>query len=168
MKVRILLYLTVLVAGFVVCHNISQKTYATVKKPTTRPVYTQQALLNILNNERVSVGAKPLKLDPRLNESATLKNEDMDKYGYYDHVNPSTGIHGYSYIHESMPECYRVGENLSHGVVAFKNYEPISDWDKSPTHKAAQLNTDYDLVGFSVKLNKDSFYYYVAHFCQLR
>jgi len=70
--------------------------------PTQKPVVAQKTvepisvakMHELVNAERVSRGIAPLTLDERLNTSAQIKADDMTSDGYFDHVDPFTGVRG--------------------------------------------------------------------------
>lgn len=157
---------TVLVLIALAVVNVTYKPHSQANQAVSQGFYSPQALLTIINRERASMGVQPLKLDTRLNASAQLKADDMVTLNYYGHVSPKTGMHGYSYITKTMPECYQASENITN---ADTNMNPVSErWDKSTPHHAAQVNPDNDLVGFASKPTRLGGYVYVAHFCDLR
>ena len=62
---------------------------------------TPQKLLELVNSERAKAHVAPLRLDSRLNYSASLKLADMHKYDYNDHVNHD-GTQGYELIFKQI------------------------------------------------------------------
>jgi len=140
--------------------------------PTQKPVVAQKTIEPIsvakmhelVNAERVSRGIAPLTLDERLNTSAQIKADDMTLDGYYNHVDPVTGINGYKIIFETTgADCKYVSENLNDKVTLFTTTETLASWMSSEAHRNAILDVRYDLVGYAV-----SGEYIVQHFCDLR
>ena len=118
-------------------------------------------MVEAINTERSKVGVPPLSIDDRLNNSASLKAQDMEKNGYFGHVNPKTGKNGYEYIQEENIANCRASENLSRDSSVEKSMEWLMN---SPAHKAAILNPNATAVGVGYKktfLNT----LYVQHFC---
>lgn len=116
-------------------------------------------LFTLVNAERAKNGLQPLIRDARLDESAQKQADDMTANNYFDHVNPSTGKHGYEYIPYEM--CSYRSENLimvdGYGD---DNEDAITWWMNSKAHREAILNSQYTLTGVSV-----NGYYGVQHFC---
>jgi hypothetical protein len=105
-------------------------------------------LLNLTNQERAANGLPALKLDSRLNQSATLKAGNMFAENYWAHVSPSGlqpwywfGQAGYSYTY--------AGENLAMGFDTSAG--AVQGWMNSPGHRANILNASYKDVGFAVQ-----------------
>lgn len=136
--------------------NVQLKQVKAVSPPTV------EELLVATNNERVAVGLAPLKLDSRLNSSALLKLEDMDRNDYYNHVSPIDGKHGYEYAKEAMPECTTVSENLLGRQASFDANKVVGAWMASKPHRATILDSKYQYVGFGV-----SPFLVVQHFCSI-
>ncbi len=127
----------------------------TIEKPTP------QRLLELTNAERAKVGAKPLIMDERLNQSAQKKVDELFAEGWDDtpHINNS-GVRGYKYVGEFMPVCQTASENL-----LFNSYDVnmgFNWWMNSPAHKASILDARYEYVGFAVNGG-----YVAQHFCDL-
>lgn len=140
----------------------SQKTETPVRQPdiaSYEPIPpTVDEIYNLVNQERAKIGVAPLKLDPRLNQSAQEKAEDMAKNNYFDHVNPTTGVHGYTIISKYAKECRIGSENLANSYPTSRDL--ISAWLRSVSHKEAMLNPNYVLTGVGVSKSK-----VVQHFC---
>lgn len=131
-------------------------------KPVEAP--TVARLLELTNVERAKAGVAPLKLDERLNQSAQKKADELGEEGWDDtpHSNDS-GVSGYTYVFDYMPECNTGSENLVAGVFDV-NQAFYSDygWMNSESHRNAILEPKYDYVGFGIKAP-----YVVQHFCEL-
>lgn len=100
-------------------------------------------MLAYINAERAKVGAKPLTLDAKLTEGATVKSKDMAVNGYFSHTSPTYGSPfdmmkrfgiSYSYAGENIAKHFSV--KGAHD--AFMN---------SPGHRANILNGNYGKVG---------------------
>ncbi len=106
-------------------------------------------LLAQTNQERAAAGLPALKLDPRLNQSATLKARDMFDYDYWAHVNPTTGTQPWHWFLAAGYNYQYAGENLA------KDFDTtagvMQGWMNSPGHKANILNSHYTDVGFAVQ-----------------
>lgn len=115
-------------------------------------------IYKLVNEERTKAGLSPLPKDPRLDASATKKANEMLSQSYFDHVNPTTGVHGYAYVWENWPDCPKPGENI---VEAFTSSDAIRKWMNSAPHRAAILSTNDIAIGVGVAGQIE-----VLHFCQ--
>ena len=94
--------------------------------PSTSPVTSvrpqnpnglERSLIDLINQERVSVGLNPLQVDPYLVAAARIKAEDMVANDYYSHRSP---VYGYA---SEMLRTFgisfrRSGENIAAGGYA--------------------------------------------------
>lgn len=125
---------------------------------------TPESLLAAVNTERAKAGVTPLVLDPRLNQSAQTKADDMKARNYFGHVDPN-GKNGATYIFDFAPgTCSYASENITDsGDPKYNTLDAgIKAWVDSPTHYRAMTNPDYDLTGFGITSTG-----LVQHFCQL-
>lgn len=137
-----------------------------VGKPTT------QELLELVNKERAKEGVKPLKLDTKLNATAQQKADDMVRYNYFGHVNPSSKLHGYQLVFKANPgRCKTASENLE----LVTDGEPTSywlmydgGWVDSEQHYKSIVNENYSTTGFGFATGKDGKFYAVEHFCEVK
>jgi uncharacterized protein YkwD len=112
---------------------------------------SSEQLLSLTNKERKAIGAGDLVLNDKLSQAALEKANDMFQYDYWAHNSPQGKTPwvfiksaGYSYVY--------AGENLARG---FTNSEDVvKAWMASPDHRANMLSTNYQDVGFAVKLGK--------------
>lgn len=166
-RARILLIATILaiVCVFAVAGYIDQQQR---QKPVQSAMQTPQEPLNadkileLVNIERAKVGVAPLVSDPRLVASAQQKADDMVANDYFDHVNPTTGLHGYELIPKGT--CYISSENIvwmKYSNTLEDSQESVDWWMDSPAHKEAMLSPKYTLTGVGIKDKR-----VVQHFCQ--
>lgn len=115
----------------------------TYEKPTV------DELLRLVNEERARNGVAPLAIDPRLNQSAQLKSDDMAKYHYFAHISPNDGRHGYEYINDLNISCKAASENIN--LSRGKNTTAraiVDDWISSKPHHDAMIDSRYTTTGF--------------------
>ena len=123
---------------------------------------TPQKLLELVNSERAKAHVAPLRLDSRLNYSASLKLADMHKYDYNKHVNHD-GTQGYELIFKQINECTYGGENIKSDAKYETAKDIVDDYMSSTAgHREAILDPRYDLVGFHTEHGRN-----VMHFCDL-
>ncbi len=104
-------------------------------------------LFDQTNQQREAAGLAPLHLDARLNQSATLKAQNMFAEDYWAHVSPD-GIQPWHWFDVAGYAYHYAGENLA------KDFDTSSGvmqgWMNSPGHRANILNPNYTDVGFAV------------------
>lgn len=156
--------------------NITQ--HAEIAKAETKPAPVEEQkpptrveLLKLVNAERKKAGVAPLTEDKRLDWSAQQKADDMSKYVYYDHINPKTGLHGYSYIDQTGIKCYLDSENIALlGGSYYTSSGLVANWKSSKSHYEAMINPKYTTTGFGFAPYGDQSYMprhvAVEHFCQ--
>lgn len=108
---------------------------------------TPVAVFNLTNQERVANGLPPLRLTAKLNQSATLKAQNMFAENYWAHVSPS-GLQPWHWFQQAGYSYAYAGENLA------KDFDTsagtVQGWMNSAGHRANILNSHYTEVGFAV------------------
>ncbi len=110
-----------------------------------------ESLLEHTNQKRQENGIHPLKLDARLSEAASKKADDMFQYDYWAHNSPS-GKTPWVFIKGAGYNYVYAGENLARGFTTTSDV--INAWMESPTHRANMLSSNYQDVGFAVKIGQ--------------
>lgn len=109
---------------------------------------TFASLLDCTNKIRLQYQPNPLFSNDLLDIAAEKKLEDMKKYGYWAHVNPTTGKKPWDLVQEAGYDYEMAGENLA---IGFDNSQQICDaWEKSKTHFENITNPTYQEVGFAI------------------
>lgn len=123
--------------------QLAEQSQKPVKTATADGVYVE------LNKLRGSSGLEAFKRNPKLDESARLKCEDMVANNYYDHVNPATKKQGWSYIKDvglyyksASENLLEASSNTSEGIVG--------EWKASDAHYAAILDPKYTETGVAL------------------
>lgn len=109
---------------------------------------TVAGTIQFTNQEREAQGLLPLNENPRLNQAAQIKLQDMFDFQYFEHESPNgdgpsdlADQAGYKYI--------LVGENLALGN--FKDDQAlVTAWMNSPGHRENILNKRYQEIGVAV------------------
>ncbi|NLW06541.1 MAG: hypothetical protein GX039_00940 [Clostridia bacterium] len=110
----------------------------------------EQALLELLNQERQKQGLKPLSLHPKLVELAQRKSADIVENNYFAHTSPTLG--SFAQMVRSAGISYRsVGENLAMARNAQYAFYLLLG---SAPHKANMLNPHFTHIGIGVVPNK--------------
>jgi uncharacterized protein YkwD len=128
-------------------------------KPAETVKLNADTIFALVNAERAKNGLKPLQRDTDFDNSAQSKADDMVKDGYYNHVDPVTGVHGYEYM--GKDKCSWVGENLNNNALWASNEDVVSSWMASKGHHDAILDSRYETAGIAVNGT-----IVVQHFCQ--
>lgn len=108
---------------------------------------TRASIINLTNQERSSRGIAPLKESNLLDQSATLKGQDMFAKNYWAHFAPD-GTSPWYFFKQVGYQYTWAGENLardfqtSGGVVA--------GWMASQGHRDNMLNPNFTEIGISV------------------
>ncbi|PLX21834.1 hypothetical protein C0584_01895 [Candidatus Parcubacteria bacterium] len=108
----------------------------------------QQGVLNMLNEERVSIGLEPLVLNDALIASATDKAEDMLANDYFAHESPDGRMPWDWVSRRDYPYIY-IGENLGMSFTSAASVHKALM--NSPSHKKNILNDKYSDVGVIVR-----------------
>ncbi|ETT82672.1 CAP domain-containing protein [Viridibacillus sp. FSL R5-0477] len=115
-----------------------------VKKPETKPLTFSEQVVNLMNVERKKVGVEPLKIDKRLEKTATLKSEDMRDLQYFSHTSPTYGS-PFDMMRKYGISYYYAGENIAAGKSTPEAV--MNSWMNSPGHKANMLNSRFTHIG---------------------
>lgn len=110
-----------------------------------------EELLLLTNAQRQQNGAAPLALNQKLTDAASKKAQDMFEYNYWAHNSP-TGKTPWVFIKSSGYQYVYAGENLARGFSTAQDV--VKAWMASPDHRANVLSSNYQDVGFAVKLGK--------------
>jgi len=104
-------------------------------------------LLAATNAARAANGIAALKVDSRLNQSATLKALDMFSKDYWAHTSPD-GISPWYWFTQAGYSYRFAGENLAKD---FDTSQGVVDgWMNSSSHRANLLSPNFVDVGFAV------------------
>ncbi|GAB6181534.1 hypothetical protein JCM14036_28530 [Desulfotomaculum defluvii] len=126
----------------------------TTTQPTTQPttqqmnvsVEDEQAMLNLINKERVAAGLKPLAYDAKLTELARMKAQDMITNNYFSHTSPTYGS-PFDMMKKYGVVYHYAGENLAGAADVNTAHVNLMN---SPGHKANILKAEYTKVGIGV------------------
>lgn len=104
----------------------------------------EQEVVSLTNDERVSRGLEPLKVDAELSIVARDKSDDMRSGRYFAHNSPTYGSPF------DMMESYGItyqtaGENIARGQRSPE--EVVNGWMNSEGHRANILNPNFTHIG---------------------
>ncbi len=104
-------------------------------------------LIELLNQERQSLGLQPLKENAELNRAALLKAQDILEKDYFSHQSPEGVIPWYWFKIAGYNYKF-AGENLAVGFL--DSQEVNQAWLDSSSHRANLLNPNYKDVGIAI------------------
>lgn len=103
----------------------------------------EERMLELVNEERVKRGFKPLVMDEKLRELARAHSKDMFARGYFAHNNPD-GKDPFQRMDEFGIKYLIAGENLALAPTTDMAHEGLMN---SPGHRANILTGEYGKVG---------------------
>jgi uncharacterized YkwD family protein len=106
----------------------------------------EQAMLNLVNQERVKAGLNPLQSDPTLVKLARMKAQDMIDKGYFSHTSPTYGS-PFDLLRANGVTYSYAGENLAGAGSTSSAHTNLMN---SAGHRANILNGNYTKVGIGV------------------
>jgi uncharacterized protein YkwD len=106
----------------------------------------EEAMLVLVNQERVSRGLKPLEMDQTVVAVARKHSEDMFKRGYFSHYNPDKES-PFDRMDKGGVEYDLAGENLAYAPTVEIAHRGLMN---SPGHRENILKEDYGKVGIGV------------------
>ena len=117
------------------------------KVATTRPrPDLEQRMLDLVNEERVAAGLKPLAADPELTEVARQHSADMFARGYFAHDTPE-GVTPFDRMRAANVRFLTAGENLALAPTIPVAHSGLMN---SPGHRANILRPEFGRVGIGV------------------
>ncbi|MEO5672656.1 MAG: CvpA family protein [Ramlibacter sp.] len=116
-----------------------------VQDPKPRPDL-EARMLELVNEERVANGLKPLRADPELTEVARAHSRDMFARGYFSHVSPD-GKSPFDRIRKAKVIFRTAGENLAFAPTLAQAHQGLM---KSPGHRANILRPAFGRVGIGI------------------
>ncbi len=151
-------------------------TASPTQKPTALNVdidflsQVESEIVRLCNIEREKLGLKPLISNPRLDEIARYKSEEMGQYNYFEHKSPISGYQSWDLAKKVFGYEYRsFGENIwmKRATVSNpKQYLPtfkanitaseiVDGWMNSDGHRENILSTKYGKIGVGVVVCSD-------------
>ncbi|WP_155848355.1 CAP domain-containing protein [Caldisalinibacter kiritimatiensis] len=119
----------------------------------------EKKLYEMINEERIKAGLKPLKIEEKLFKIAEIKSQDMYHNSYFSHTSPTFGNTS-SLIRKEGIRYYSFGENIGR---TYSVYRAHSGFMNSDGHRKNILNPKFTHVGIGIVGN-----YYTEVFIQKR
>lgn len=111
------------------------------------PALDSEAVLNVLNQDRIKYGLSALTADQKLQEAATAKALDILQNNYFAHISPA-GRQPWDFIKNAGFKYSFAGENLA---INYQNaLELQNDFMNSPNHRENLLSPLFDRIGIAV------------------
>lgn len=108
---------------------------------------TKSILFNVTNQEREALGFNALTENPKLNEAAYQKAQDMLRNDYFSHQSPD-GLTPWYWFKQADYVYRAAGENLAIGFL--DSEEVVRAWLESPSHRSNLLNPGFKEMGIAV------------------
>lgn len=128
--------------------------YLTITTPYTvyLPIITQaplpeplNTLLVLINTERQKHGLPPLRINSVLMQVAQAHSQNMAERGFFDHVDPATGLGPCERISGAGYAFRTCAENIAAG---YRTAEAVFQaWMSSSGHRANLLSPDFTEIG---------------------
>lgn len=119
-------------------------------KFNTTEVTTDEAseakMFQLVNEERLKAGVKPLVIDPRLTAVARAHSKDMFERGYFAHENPD-GLSPFDRMAKAGISFEVAGENIAFAPTVKLAHDGLM---RSPGHRKNILSPDYGHVGYGI------------------
>ena len=114
----------------------------------------EQAMVDLLNQDRTAAGLVPVQVDTRLMAIARARSVDMATKHYFSHTQPD-GRNVFDILNAQGIAWYGAGE-----IIAWNNYPTLelsapnanSQWMNSSGHKAIVLSTTLNYVGVGLAI----------------
>lgn len=108
--------------------------------------FLEMKMLEMVNDERIKEGLKPLKADPEMTRVARMHSQDMFVRGYFAHVNPD-GKDPFDRMKAANVRFLAAGENLALAQTLEIAHTNLMN---SPGHRANILNPAFGRLGIGV------------------
>lgn len=106
----------------------------------------EQAMIDLVNKERVSAGLPTLEVDMSLVKTARMKSQDMINKNYFDHNSPTYGS-PFDLMKSQGITYQTAGENLAGNQTVANAHNTLMN---SPGHRANILNKNFTKIGIGI------------------
>jgi uncharacterized protein YkwD len=124
--------------------------------PTLTPEQFREEVIILTNKYRQEQHLKPLTENKLLNQSATLKGQDMIARNYWSHDAPD-GTKPWAFFTKVGFLYTYVGENLARDFATPQ--DAVTSWINSPSHKENLISPKFSQIGVAVLYHADSHYF---------
>jgi len=111
------------------------------------------AVLCLINAQRATRGAKPLRVRRPLRAVATRRSRDMVRRRYFSHLTaPGAGLNP-TYLHLGLRGPPVTGENIAWGSDGFSTaLSIVAGWMSSTPHRRNMLSARYRFTGIGIAI----------------
>lgn len=113
---------------------------------TTVDLASESKMFQLVNEERVKAGVKPLVIDAGLTGVARAHSKDMFNRGYFAHENPD-GQSPFDRMDKAGVTFQVAGENIAYAPTVELAHNGLM---RSPGHRKNILSPDYGRVGYGI------------------
>jgi uncharacterized protein YkwD/uncharacterized membrane protein required for colicin V production len=106
----------------------------------------EQQMLDLVNQERVRTGLRPLEMDESLRSVARAHSQEMFQRGYFAHDSPTAGS-PYDRMRAAGVTFFVAGENLAYAPTVQTAHDGLMH---SPGHRANILRPEFAHVGIGI------------------
>ncbi|MDK2822462.1 MAG: hypothetical protein PWQ67_849 [Clostridia bacterium] len=114
----------------------------------------EKQLVDLINQERIQRGKKPLQIDPELSKWARIKSQDMVDNNYFAHESPTYGNVSEMLRNAGLNFRY-AGENLGKTSSVTNAHRGFMN---SSVHRATLLNGNFTHVGIGIVYKGSTMY----------
>jgi uncharacterized protein YkwD len=134
---------------------------APVPSPTPLPDLTQLRgrLLELINQDRQSMGEAVVAADPQLDRASQSHSEEMIAQGYIGHNSPLSGTP------QMQANAFGVSELVAQNIAISRSLENSQrELMSSPGHRKTMIKPDWTHVGLGIAAAPDGFLYITQNF----
>jgi uncharacterized protein YkwD len=106
---------------------------------------TEDAVTQLVNQERAKAGCSPLRTDERLRTAARAHSADMARQNYFSHVSKDGSSFVDRIARAGYPRASAAAENIAYGYATAADV--VKGWMNSDGHRKNILNCTYKAVG---------------------
>ena len=140
---------------------ISENNTGSISKSNDDFSSYQQEVLRLVNVERTKRGLKPLTLNIKLSNVATLKSQDMINKNYFSHTSPTYGS-PFDMMKQFGISYTAAAENIAKGQKT--PAQVVNAWMNSSGHRANILNANYTELGVGIAKSSNGTIYWTQMF----
>lgn len=115
--------------------------------PATGSLTAEESkMVNLVNQERMGQGIRPLSVNQQLVNLARKKSQDMVQNNYFSHTSPTYGS-PFDMMRNAGVKYTTAGENLAGAATTESAHQNLMN---SPGHRANILNSNFNQIGIGI------------------
>jgi uncharacterized YkwD family protein len=103
-------------------------------------------MVNLVNQERINAGVRPMSVNMQLVNIARLKSQDMVNNNYFGHNSPTYGS-PFDMMAKAGIKYSTAGENIAGAATTESAHQSLMN---SPGHRANILNSSFNQFGIGI------------------